>query len=302
LKSRFDNTFLTYGTDYGLALAMMVSAYAIAVKKKTSSSSCNNNNNNNKKNDSFSSSSSSSQQQQQQQQQQLVLLQQQHIFYSRAMLLTYMLSVLAGGIAHQYFTTLQSRNHTAGAFRFLWTVCVGSVTAASGFMGSIGAVWARYDGQQEQRRRRVVVVVLNEQFWMAYAVVVTAVVVAGGWSYQRPAADIFVAGITQFPSTFYIMYLLYTGLPTLRLSKAWRYAGLVAFIANAPLLPAYPLLCVYATQHLSLGQVNLILHSNLLLAWCGQGRVLRAVTAAWEVSWGIPPPAAVPVKKLCKAY
>ena len=272
-RSHFDNSFLTYGTDYGLAVAMLLSAWSIACSSRSSSSTI-----------------------RQQPQNSSLLLFQTHVTTSRGMLLTYMLSVTAGGMAHQTFTTLEQRNTML--FRILWTICVGSVTAASGFMGSVGTCWAAHDATMtttttSSRSCRNKIPVVPASFWIAYAVAVTAVVVVGGWSYQRPAADIFVAGITQFPSTFYVMALLVEGLPTLPLSKPWRWCGLVVFILNAPLLPLYPLLVYYCTDW-SLGQVNAVLHTNLLLAWTGQGLVLRAVAAAWEQAHISPEPA-VPV-------
>jgi hypothetical protein len=264
--SHFDNTILTYGTDYGLALAMILSAWYL-----TKSS--------NNRNSSVSPSKDTTISQQ-------LLL--SHEWRSRGMLLTYMLSVTAGAVAHQFFNTIESRN--TWPFRLLWTICVGSVTAASGWMGSIASAWAAYD----QQWHGSIFPVIPVPFWVSYSVTVTVIVMLGGWSYQRPAADIFVAGITQFPSTFYVMTLLWRGLATVRLSRQWRWTGMVVFILNAPLLPLYPLL-VYCTD-LSLGQVNAVLHTNLLLAWSGQGRVLKAVAAGLDQA-SSPPPRAVPVMK-----
>ena len=51
---------------------------------------------------------------------------------SRGLLACYMFSVTAGGLAHQLYTTVEERNTMS--FRILWTVCVGTVAAASGFM------------------------------------------------------------------------------------------------------------------------------------------------------------------------
>jgi hypothetical protein len=148
----------------------------------------------------------------------------------------------------------------------------------------------------------------------------------GGFSFQRPACDIFVVGITQFPSTFYMMVVLYsfgnhhntsastttsssssnngdrhshpttststtttttaatatsttsnanntTGVITL--SNRLKYMACCGFILNAPLLPLYPILVQYT--HWSLGTINTLLHTWLLVAWTCQGMSLRQI-------------------------
>jgi hypothetical protein len=112
----------------------------------------------------------------------------------------------------------------------------------------------------------------------------TAVVIGGGFSFQRPACDIFIAGITQFPSTFYLMYIFTFGLsasmPTV---QRWaRIVGVIGFILNAPLLPMYPLLVQYTDW--TLGSVNTLLHTWLLVAWSMQGIALRHVGQALQVA------------------
>lgn len=265
-RSLFDNTVLTYGTDYFLAFVMVCWALRIGSHPTCSGS---------------SSSTATTQCK-------TYSLLQTHSFRSKGLMLSYSLSVLAGAVAHQCFTTIESRNTMA--FRLLWTLCVGSVTAAAGWMGSIVTVWAKYDQYQNCPS----VAVIPAWFWTAYCTVGTAVVAAGGWSYQRPACDIFVAGVTQAPSTFYAMAVLWQGLPTLPgWSTAARAAAAIAFILNAPLLPLYPLL---TTTNLSLGQINAVLHSWLLVAWSSQGYVLWQVARSLEAET-VPPPHALPVKK-----
>jgi hypothetical protein len=207
-------------------------------------------------------------------------------FRSRGMLLCYMASVSAGGFAHQNYTTLESRNSMS--FRLLWTVCVGTVTAASGFMGVIGTELVRRDSCKSA------LPFIPEIFWIAFGVAGTAVVIYGGLSFQRPACDIFIAGITQIPSTLYVMASLSVGLPVLNIHKLVRMAGCVGFIMNAPLLPVYPLLVQYTD--LSLAAVNTMLHCWLCLAWSAQGLTLRNVEQALASASG-PPMTAVPVKQ-----
>jgi hypothetical protein len=246
-KSHFDNTFWTYGTDYMLAVAMGIVVYNISTAHPVSRTLA---------------------------------------YRSRGMLLCYMASVSAGGFAHQFYTTLESRNSMS--FRFLWTICVGTVTAASGFMGVIGTELVRRDSCNS------VLPLVPEILWIAFGIAGTVVVVVGGLSFQRPACDIFIAGITQIPSTIYVMANLSLGLPVLRIHKVVRMAGCVGFIMNAPLLPVYPLLVQYTD--LSLAAVNTMLHCWLCIAWSAQGLTLRHVEQALASASG-PPVTAVPIKQ-----
>lgn len=266
--SLFDNTPLTYITDYMLAAVMGAWVLCMGVSRMNSKKT-------------FS---------EQQEPSDLELRQKlldEHVFRSRGLLFTYLISVTAGGLAHHYFTTVESQN--TPMFRFLWTVCVGTVTAASGWMGSIGTVWAKLD----QMNRCGVIPVVPEVFWIAFSAVTTLIVALGGWSYQRPACDTFVAGITQFPSTFYVMSLLWKGLPMLPLSTNYRRMGACAWILNAPLLPLYPILI---SSSLEVGEVNAILHACLCVAWSSQGSVLRTVAQSMAVE-SSPPPRSLPVKR-----
>lgn len=267
-RSLFDNTILTYGTDYFLAFLMTVWAWKIGSHPKKNNKAVNNST--------------------------ITTLDflRNHSFRSKGLLYSYALSVFTGALAHHFFTTVDHRNTLA--FRFLWTLCVGSVAAAAGFMGSIATVWAEYDQHQNCPSAPIV----PASFWAAFCAVGTLAVALGTWSYQRPAADIFVAGITQTPSSFYCMLLLWNGLPTLRgWSALARAASALTFVLNAPLLPLYPYL---VSTTLSLGQINVILHSCLLLAWSSQGLVLLQVARSLEREM-TPPPHAVPVKPKTKA-
>jgi hypothetical protein len=113
----------------------------------------------------------------------------------------------------------------------------------------------------------------------------------GGFSFQRPACDIFVVGITQFPSTFYMMLVLLYGFDShtqnvatlksdhpvvvITLSNRMKYIACCGFILNAPLLPLYPILVQYTNW--SLGCINTLLHTWLLMAWTCQGMSLRQI-------------------------
>jgi hypothetical protein len=105
---------------------------------------------------------------------------------TRGLLASYCLSVLAGGLAHQLYLELPQRN--TWHFRLLWTICVGCVSFASAFMGSIGSELARIDkGMDDLIASRIPV--LPELFWVAFGTFTTAVCAVGGISFQRPACD-----------------------------------------------------------------------------------------------------------------
>ena len=232
--SHFDNTAWTYGTDYGLAVVMAVVSASIMWYSRAGVSDrlCNR---------------------------------------SVGLLMGYCISVIAGGFCHQNYITLEDRNSLS--FRLLWTVCVGTVSAASCFMGSSGTEVIRKFQQQPNCDPILLrIPLIPESFWYAFGTVVTAITAWGGMSFQRPACDIFIAGITQAPSTFYLMaFFLTVQHPKAKLSA--RAMGFIGFILNAPLLPMYPLLIQYTD--LSLASVNTLLHSWLCVAWSLQGFSLR---------------------------
>lgn len=237
----FDNTIWTYGTDYGLALVMAIIAVSILRCDECQSSQ-------------FMSSKLR--------------------WRSAGLLLLYSASTLAGAIAHQYIWTFESHNDFL--FRFVWTICVGTVCFASALMGCVGTELAR------QYRNMGPVPVIDEKFWVSFGTTTLLICIMGGFSYQRPACDIFIAGTTQIPSTAYVMFILAVqcGHPSLLCSIRWRYRvmGCLGFILNAPLLPMYPLLVQYTD--LSLAAINTLLHTCLLGAWGMQGLSMRHLAVA----------------------
>ena len=252
--SHFDNTVWTYGTDYGLAVIMAsLASYIIWTGHNT--------------------------------------VAQNLCWKSASLLLLYCVSVTAGGYSHQNFLTLESRNTVS--FRIWWTVCVGTVTFASTAMGMSGTqVLRQYqDKLKRQERLRPVqqhgnfgclkllqsVPILPDSFWIAFGLVITGICVMGGMSYQRPACDIFIAGITQSPSTFYVM-IFFGLIQHKHVENYAKIVGLVGFILNAPLLPMYPLLVQYTDW--SLASVNTLLHSWLCVAWSLQGISMHHVAKA----------------------
>jgi hypothetical protein len=119
MHTKFDNTVWTYGTDYGLTLVMFYLAWrcwngrgrTMATMTTTTTTTTT----------STTTAVSSS---------------FRLRLYSSSLLLCYGLSTLAGGLAHQYFTSLEVLNTLQ--FQWLWTICVGNVAFASGYMGLIG--------------------------------------------------------------------------------------------------------------------------------------------------------------------
>lgn len=247
--SHFDNTFLTYGTDYMIAVAMAIQIYLFPKAKNEK--------------DAIVS------------------------WRSKALLGCYAASVFFGGLCHQRYTSCAMRQ--TWHFRTLWTLCVGFVTAAAGLMGAIATELVRKD----ESLGLAFLPAVPAWFWVGVGITVTAATVLGHFSFQRPACDIFVAGVTQSPSTFYLMTVLAFGLPTFRLNRFTRYQGLVGFIMMSLTLPSYPLAVQYTD--LSLGVVNGLLHVWLTLAWTTQGVTLRQICQALQQAEE-PPPAAVPVK------
>lgn len=232
--SHFDNTAWTYGTDYLLALVMASISCSILRYSRPRVS------------DRLANRSAS-------------------------LLLGYCASVIAGGYCHHKYTTLEHRNMLS--FRILWTICVGTVTGASCSMGMSGSQVIR-QFQQHPKCNPLLrkLPVIPDSFWWTLGLGITAVCAWGGMSFQRPACDIFIAGITQSPSTFYLMIFFFlVKHPRVQLSA--KVIGFIGFIFNAPLLPMYPLLVQYTDW--SLASVNTLLHCWLCVAWSMQGYSLR---------------------------
>ena len=281
--SQFDNTIWTYGTDYFLALCMMTLIHMIPYHHNNHHHS----NHNHKSSTTTSSFNTTA-------------------YYTRGLLGSYMISVLAGGMAHQTFTTIALQNTMY--FRIVWTICVGAVAMASAFMGAAATSLIQYCTTSTTRKPPSIPYYLTPtvSFWFIYAFCITTMVILGGFSFQRPACDIFVVGITQFPSTFYMMFVLLYGFDShntnnhnskktkenmsstpvttillndkdivLTLSNRLKYMACCGFILNAPLLPLYPILVQYTNW--SLGGINTLLHTWLLMAWTCQGMSLRQI-------------------------
>jgi hypothetical protein len=229
----------------------------------------------------------------------------------------YAISVFCGGYAHATFLDVDSMNTTF--FRFCWILCVGTVTFAGGFMGMCGSEINSYfhycdhhyhhsrsssDGSSENldvpvNKRfdcfNLGYVHLRHELWFFYGFYMTIICIMGEISHTRPACDIFVAGTTQFIPTMYCELMMVfrkwndaiPGLEestitsadsTTNIKRNTRILFYVGFMLNAPLLPSYPLLVQYT--NLSLGVVNVLLHTNLTLAWGMQAYSIYHISLA----------------------
>jgi hypothetical protein len=241
-QTRFDNTPLTYNTDYLLTAVMSILAIQCILARSDDA---------------------------QKNKRSLHLR-----LYSASLLICYAISTLAGAWAHQHFTSVESLN--TSRFRMFWFVCVGNVSFASCYMGLIG--------REVQTHFGAAVPKFPWWFWPAYGCYMALTCGLGYISFKRPACDIFIAGGTQFPSTFYCLGALglrkwpqqnskkvAVGKETSieLVSTMYRAMYYIGFISNAPLLPIYPFLVHYTDM--SLGGVNAFLHTWLLVAWGLQG-------------------------------
>ena len=188
----FDNTFLTYGTDYMLCWLMLYGAhqcYFAGINDKKQTNACSLQEENMLHIDNNITFEYS-----------LPLRQK-----SAALFICYAISVFAGGYAHQTFLSFDSLNTTI--FRSIWTICVGSVTMAGGVMGMIGSeICRKFLHANIGCNSRFSVPIIPDVLWCIYGFYMTTVCCMGGISYMRPACDIFVAGTTQV-SFSYVCYL-----------------------------------------------------------------------------------------------
>jgi len=195
----------------------------------------------------------------------------------------YFASVVSGGLCHQHFKSIDSMNSMS--FRILWFICVGTVSSAGGFIGAIGSNIARsLDILNVQSHFKVIVI--PNVFWFGWSFIFTAICATGRMRFKRPPCDIFIAGTTQtLPSVYIILVILshkWKMLPKLnyeadkqKVKKQTkfiqdettifhRFMICFSFVMNAPLLPMYPLLL---HKQFSLGFINTLLHTVLLLTW-----------------------------------
>lgn len=172
---------------------------------------------------------------------------------SIGLLSCYTASVLVGGFCHQFFTSFESIS--AIAFRLYWTVCVGFVAIAGGFIGSYASNLARtVDGTA---------LVVPAWFWKTFSITMLITTCAGGFSCEQPACDIFLAGVTQFIPSLYISLVLFTRTESC-ITTNMMIMTTCGFWLNSVLLPFYSLALNCGLQ---LGTINTMLHFCLTVAW-----------------------------------
>eukprot|EP00618_Florenciella_parvula_P036627 CAMPEP_0119516518 /NCGR_PEP_ID=MMETSP1344-20130328/33693_1 /TAXON_ID=236787 /ORGANISM="Florenciella parvula, Strain CCMP2471" /LENGTH=337 /DNA_ID=CAMNT_0007554025 /DNA_START=86 /DNA_END=1099 /DNA_ORIENTATION=- len=236
----FDNTELTYVTDYMLCVFMSYGVFSLYTKTPDSP------------------------------------------LRTRSMALfgLYAASVLSGAVAHQTMTTLDLIN--SDSFKWLWCVCVGTVAAAGGVMGSImNHLTEHRPGTTPSVLSFVPVNSVPDIVWAVWSVTLTLVVCAGGMSMERPAADIFIAGLTQAVPTAAVAMgaLAYQKAGHTSVSNTTCGLLLFGFFLNSPLIVFYPLLL--STTDMSLGEINCFLHCWLAMAWGTQWWILQKYSTAY---------------------
>ena len=110
---------------------------------------------------------------------------------------------------------------------------------------------------------------IPEWVWVGFGTCTTVVCMAGYMSFQRPACDIFIAGITQILPTLYICLTAIFSQHKLLI----RMLCILGFSLNAPLLPMYSILIHQCGW--SLPRINALLHLCLCMSWTAQGVTLR---------------------------
>lgn len=287
LESFFCNSIWTYATDYMLVVVMLylarkIHSFASAAKAPSSVSTS--------RDDIVSTTRTV----------------QRLKHRASALMLVYAIQFTGGGLAHQFFKTLESRN-TRG-FRFLWTVVVGAVCASGAIIGAFASELARLGLCHRQRHLTsrggrettplsvnerlsniVASVVPSDWFWIGYGSLLLAICAGGLLSYQRPAADTFIAGSTQAPPTFFLMAIV--GL--IGRSYSWKATaatpraianGLsmkdvvlcnLGFVMNSVLLPCYALALYHKV--IAVPTLNVACHSWLCGCYSLQGLSLEKI-------------------------
>lgn len=184
-----------------------------------------------------------------------------------------MMSVAAGGLCHQVYTTVESRN--SRSFRILWTLCVGAIPMGNIWMGCCASeMLRRFQPERLCSAAFQNLPIIPELFWHIYGLCAFSFAAWGGMSHQRPACDLFVAAVTQAPPSYYMMAVLgFLDHPKTNFND--RIWGIVGLNCHIPLLPLYPMLVQYTDW--SLGGINTLLHSWLAVSWALQAYCLYRI-------------------------
>jgi hypothetical protein len=189
------------------------------------------------------------------------------------LLCAYALQLFLGGVAHQRHDGTAASLSGAG-FRALWTAVVGLVVSASADVVAVAnAVAAAAPPAAGAPLAALAARVrVGDRTARSFANALAALAALGAFSFSRPAADVFAAGVTQTPATAYLF---------LALAARPSGASAVAFVGFAlpvPLVFAYP----YVLGTARLGAINAALHLWLLAAWTCQGLGIAALCDALD--------------------
>jgi multisubunit Na+/H+ antiporter MnhF subunit len=242
--ARFDNTFGTWATDYGVAL--ICGAMALRIRRVVRPSA----------------------------------LRTRVV----ALLSLYAASTGVGGAVYQWHTGEHTALNTL-KFRLAWTFVVSATLVKGSVLWMIGSELLRlcYISEPIPAGRppptsvvglgacrsptALHIYSLPDMAWLAWGGILTLIAILGGFSYSRPACDIFVAGTSQAVPSFYVLLAL---LPWRHSLPARTYRLLqVGLLSNSPLIFVYP----WFVQHsgLTLGSINAMLHCVLAFSWTLQG-------------------------------
>jgi len=114
---------------------------------------------------------------------------------------------------------------------------------------------------------------VSDAVWIAWGIALIVLIATGSFSCMRPACDVFIAGTSQTVPTFYLQLVLLKCHDKMPRSSWWCLQA--SMLGNCPLIFLYPTLV--QRSGLSLGWINALLHTVLACSWCGQGAGLLRV-------------------------
>lgn len=265
----FDNTILTYGTDYLICLFMTYASYKCCT---------------------------------------MGLYHGIPLGYkASALFACYAISVGTGGYAHYTFRTIDSLN--TNLFKFWWICCVGTVTLAGGFMGMCCTDILTFFGNMEKRFDLYHIVPHSLWWiygiymtWVcitgeiSYKRPACDIFVAGTMQFVPTVLCELSLLSLRWKDAIPFMEGLSTTISTTtsnndntqqeqqqqphEITRKVRILFYIGFALNAPLLPLYPIYVQYT--NLSLGVVNALLHLNLTVAWGLQSWSLYQICLAMK--------------------
>ncbi|CAD7945641.1 unnamed protein product [Amoebophrya sp. A25] len=129
------------------------------------------------------------------------------------------MATLSGALAHQHFTPEDLVDGPPLVFRFLWTICLSSVA----FSGWTSAVIGYEVAVVSFANRRPLLAKMFGAFspgcWLWYTLIGASAAAYGEYSCSRPAADIFLVGVTvSMPQLYLILVTIAVAIDNTRTS------------------------------------------------------------------------------------